>query len=638
MSLTRSAPGWGARAGIAGLLAVALLALAAVSFAPRANAEFSIPKCGGSDSLGRGASFARDAHTLFNAIFKAAYCPPGTIDVAYDPAGSGGGRTAVKVRNDTPRFGMTDDPPSTTEIQQMNLGTGSNPPASDTVSTDNGQIHVIPAAVGAVAPLVNFPNGCNPELLNDPARTVSKADLLVEPSKKALLRVRFNKEQFEKVWAQGDVAGTPSAPYVDWNEVFPELNGVLACEVPVIRVVRFDESGTTFAFKDYLDTIAPARQWLTKYAKDTATVLTRVWPGAEYGFPPSGDLKSQCGASVNAPGGKQIDDTVDHLTSGCGSGNQFLVPKLVEVDGSIGYSDISTARTNGTTLALNPNAATTPDKYWTQVQNGSGTFTEPTEHPEGFRIDKPKGANCKTTTFTDVPATTFGDWSLTSGVNSPAGFGICTLTYGLVFDDNAAVWGTKAGEEAQARTVKDYWQNIVSSGTQAGLSGADYAALPTNILAIAKAGVDAIGWNKGGGAGGGGGGGSTGGGGGSTGGGGGTATVVSNQFSILRKTISSKTGGATLSVKLPGAGKLDVLGTAKAGKKKIKVGHVVLTAGKAGTYSVTLKPSGAAKQLLSKKGSLKVNLTFTFSPTGGTAKSTTSSVTLKLVKKAGNKK
>ena len=93
------------------------------------------------------------------------------------------------------------------------------------------------------------------------------------------------------------------------------------------------------------------------------------------------------------------------------------------------------------------------------------------------------------------------------------------------------------------------------------------------------------------------------------GGGGGGTVVVSNQFSIPKKTISSKTGSATFSVKLPGAGKLGVLGTAKVGKKTIKVGNVTLTVGKAGTYSVTLKPTGAAKQMLSKQGSLKVNLT-----------------------------
>ena len=38
------------------------------------------------------------------------------------------------------------------------------------------------------------------------------------------------------------------------------------------------------------------------------------------------------------------------------------------------------------------------------------------------------------------------------------------MTYGLVFDDNSAVWGGSAGgEESKARTVKDYWENIVSN-------------------------------------------------------------------------------------------------------------------------------------------------------------------------------
>ena len=57
--------------------------------------------------------------------------------------------------------------------------------------------------------------------------------------------------------------------------------------------------------------------------------------------------------------------------------------------------------------------------------------------------------------------------------------------------------------------------------------------------------------------------------GGGSGGGGGTV-VISNQFSVPKKTISSKTGSATFSVKLPGAGKLAVLGTAKSGKKRSK--------------------------------------------------------------------
>jgi hypothetical protein len=111
--------------------------------------------------------------------------------------------------------------------------------------------------------------------------------------------------------------------------------------------------------------------------------------------------------------------------------------------------------------------------------------------------------------------------------------------------------------------------------------------------------------------------------------------AVSNAFSVLRKTISSAKGTASISVKLPGAGKLDLLAKAKAGKAKIKVGHVVLTAGSAGTFTLNLKPSAAAKAVLRDTGKLKTNLTFTYSPTGGTPKTSSSVVTLKLVKKGG---
>jgi hypothetical protein len=146
--------------------------------------------------------------------------------------------------------------------------------------------------------------------------------------------------------------------------------------------------------------------------------------------------------------------------------------------------------------------------------------------------------------------------------------------------------------------------------------------------------VKEIDWNKAG-SGGGGGGGGTGTG---TGGGGSSSNPApppvkpSNLFTVPRKSISSKTGGASVSVKLPGPGQLEMLGSAKAGKGKIKVGRVLLTANKAGTFELALKPSAAAKKALREKGSLKVSLTLTFTPTGGDAKTTTASLTLKLTK------
>ncbi len=647
MSDTTSAPKRGARAVRAGLLATALAALTAFGFAPQAGADFTSSKCAGTNLDGNGASFAKGAQEVFNFNFKNFYCGGSGLNVAYNANGSGAGILTMQLRNNASRFAGTDDPPTPAQVALMNSGgvEVAGKVEADTNPSNDGKVHVIPIAAGAIAPLVNFPEGCSPEPLADKYRTVSAAAVAGDAKLKGILRVRITKVKYAKLWAGEENA--------KWSEAFPELGSQAgACDKPVIRVVRFDKSGTTFGFKDYLRTIEPSRGWTTTF--ETGANGNREWPNAEFGFPASGEEKSQCGAKISAPGGKQTNDSIDFLTSACANGAGELVKKLTETDGSIGYADIATARNASTSLAVNASLSTAPTTaYWSQVQNGTiavGSaeegegkgFTEPTfDEANGFRTTAAgnptqKGANCLSSSiFQNTPANSFGDWSKTSGVNASTGYGICTLTYALVFDDNGAVFTNSPEEEGKARTLKDYVESIVG-GAQSQLFAADYAPLPAPLLTLAQGAVAEIGFNKAGGGGGGGGGSTTTTPGGNTGGGGGGGTVIiSNQFSIPKKTISSKTGSVTFSVKLPGAGKLGVLGTAKSGKKTIKVGNVTLTAGKAGTYSVTLKPTGVARQLLSKNGSLKVNLTFTFSPTGGVAKTTTSSVTLKLTPKRG---
>lgn len=610
MSRTFTGPRWGQGVGVAGVLALLLSALAALCLTTRADAAFTTGKCAGSDIVGRGASFARDAHNVFINNFQPIYCAgtPALAGVTYEALGSGAGRLSMKVREaGGPRFGMSDEPPTPTEVAQMNAGTGNEPPETDANPADNGTIHVIPAAVGAVAPLVNFPNDCNVDLLPAGAKTAEQ-DLDNDSTPDDVIRVRFTKAQFEAIWAKDAAAD-------EWDEVFTELAADADCDKPIIRVVRFDDSGTSFAFKDYLNSIDGAQGWLTTYV--TGSNKTREWPNAVFG------KRTDCPGEPNGPGSQE--DSVDQLTSGCSNGNGALVAKLVATDGSVGYSDISTARANSPTLAIEPEKNDN-DTYWTQIENGANVFTEPTSSPNGFRTDGPKGANCQTTKFANLPASTLGDWSKTTGVTSDTGYGICTLTYGLVFDDHSEVWGGSAVEEAKARTVKDYWESIVSNEAQAALFPNDYAKLPADILAISKAGIASVNWE----------------------GGSGEEEVVdpppppkppvttpvvvppSNSFSVLKKAISSKTGKATISLKLPGAGKVVMTGKAKAGKKTIKVGKVTLNAAKAGTFKLTLTPSGAAKQLLKQNGSLKVNLVITFTPAGGTAKTTKSAVVLKL--------
>lgn len=592
----------------AGLLA----ALTWIVAVPQAQAAFTTGKCAGADAIGRGASFARDAHTLFNSNFRNLYCTgtpgAGAINVDYQALGSGAGRLAMKVRNDTPRFGMTDEPPSTTEVQQMNAGTGNNPPASDTVTTDNGQIHVVPAAVGAIAPLVNFPDNCDVNLLPAAAKTPAQ-DRDGDAVDDDVIRVRFTKAQFESIWA-----GDPAA--AQWDQVFTELAVDADCDKDIIRVVRFDESGSTFTLKDYLNTINPGRGWLTTYASGANG--TREWPGATFG------ARSDC-AGANGPGGGATEAT-DRLTSSCSSNAGNLTSKLIATDGSIGYADVSTARNAATSLAITPEANDN-DTYWTQVPNGAGTFTEPTFDSFGFRTDGAKGANCLSATFQNVPASTFGNWAPVSGVNSNAGYGICTLTYGLLFDDNAAVWGNSAGEESKAKTVKDYWDSILTDSAQVQLFGSDYAALPANILAISRTGVGQIDWDKannpppppppppptpdptpdp-------------------------TPEPVSNNFSIQRTKIDSKKGSVTVQVRLPGAGEVEMVG--KSAKPKVNVGRVTLDANDSGTFPITLKPSNAAKRVLKDKGKLKIELSLTFSPDGGESAKKSTDAKLKLNKK-----
>ena len=177
MSRVLNAPRRGGRAMLLGLLTLAQAALVTVGMAPSASAAFTTGACAGPDVTGRGASFARDAHTVFNFNFKNSFCigTPGfgTINVTYEALGSGAGRTAMKDRALDPRFGMSDEPPVPAEIAQMNAGTTGDP-ALDANPNDNALVHVVPAAVGAVAPLVNFPNGCDVTLLPTEARTAAQ--------------------------------------------------------------------------------------------------------------------------------------------------------------------------------------------------------------------------------------------------------------------------------------------------------------------------------------------------------------------------------------------------------------------------------------------------------------------------------
>ncbi|MBK5218227.1 MAG: hypothetical protein JJE35_00320, partial [Thermoleophilia bacterium] len=227
MSDTTSVPIRGTRATGVGLVCLLLALMAALGLASQAKADFNSAKCAGTNIDANGASFAKGAQEVFNFNFKNIYCAGSGLNIAYNANGSGAGISGAQLRASSSRFWGTDDPPTPAQVALMNSGgiETAGVISADTNPANDGKIHVYPVAAGAIPPLVNFPDGCNPEALADKYRTVTAAQITGNAALKGILRVRFTKAKFAKVWAGEENA--------KWSEAFPELAAQGApCEKP----------------------------------------------------------------------------------------------------------------------------------------------------------------------------------------------------------------------------------------------------------------------------------------------------------------------------------------------------------------------------------------------------------------------
>ncbi len=93
-------------------------------------------------------------------------------------------------------------------------------------------------------------------------------------------------------------------------------------------------------------------------------------------------------------------------------------------------------------------------------------------------------------------------------------------------------------------------------------------------------------------------------------------------FKLAKLKLNPKAGTASLLVDLPGPGKLVLAGRGLIGAKQ--------TVAKAGSTTLTLKPSAATRATLEKLGKKKVTAKITFTPRGGTPRTASKPVTLKL--------
>jgi ABC-type phosphate transport system substrate-binding protein len=273
--------------------------------------------------------------------------------------------------------------------------------------------------------------------------------------------LKFTPKEVSRLFG-GDAATWSDSELVTNNSVLT-TDG---CTGAIVRVVRFDSSGTTNIFKQYLIraenersssafTCAVGKSWSEYFATNTE------WPG-----------KQNTGH----------EGTCSTITTAATSGNPALLAKLKETDGGIGYVDLP------------------------QEAGSAGVITPTVENATGTSYVAPntgKAANCTYAGVVTPPGngsaaeavglgnTEGKNWANNAEPNEQnttdrgSKYPICGLTFDLVFSglDNGAVANAIAPLTAdQRRTLYSYFTFILSSAAQNLLGTIDYAPLPAGWL------------------------------------------------------------------------------------------------------------------------------------------------------------
>jgi ABC-type phosphate transport system substrate-binding protein len=279
-----------------------------------------------------------------------------------------------------------------------------------------------------------------------------------------------------------------------WNDAeLVATNASLSkCTEKLVRVVRFDNSGTTNIFKSYLvradnertgQECAKGKNWSTSASTVSGTgeyfeSPNIKWPGKQ------AEEKKEKGA----------EGTCSEIITAGTSGGGALVKKVTETPDGIGYADLADAAGKGLLL---PN-----------VQNATGTaFVAP---------NTAKQANC-TYNVVSLPGVSSSD---SVGLNAEDNWGnnnessgnpnhenatdlgikypICGLTFDLVYKGLDAVGGVeeegkKVNPESrltadQRRTLYSYMTFLLSSAAQDNYGKINYAPLPSSWLPVLREG------------------------------------------------------------------------------------------------------------------------------------------------------
>lgn len=419
----RKSAGRGLRATLAACTAVAALAVAGTGSASAAVS------CNGGNIIGEGSSLQKvSQQNVWIPAFETEICNSGTLpQIEYKPEGSGAGLKAWGASGGaidrTRAFIGTDDAPTAAQIANIQAAAA------------GGDVLTIPVAQTSIAIVANPPEGCT----------------VTQITNKELERVFRG---VEKSWSELETAsGT--------------------CSSPITRVVRFDGSGTTYQFKNYL----------TLFNTASLPCIAKTWKELE-------PIENTTTGAPNTSWPESCEGkTLSALVRPAAKGGGEEVKKVKATPGSIGYAALPDVQGNG-------------GKFLEVQNNGNVGAEEATfASPVLAGLEAGKGvANCAATKYAvpkEARSTGTGlnvDWSQVFGAEASIGgtaYPLCTLTYDLAFHGYKAA-GFKF---APYQTVRDFINGYIVFAGQTALTTTqtNYAPLPEvkgnatyNVYAAAK--------------------------------------------------------------------------------------------------------------------------------------------------------
>jgi ABC-type phosphate transport system substrate-binding protein len=460
-------------------------ALAVLAAPGVASAKPKPVTCNGSNILAEGSSAQKSIQTKvwtikFNESNDPAACNGSqgakkSPKVRYEAPGSGAGLEKWGVNHHAFQAGAepgsaiaaTDEPINKEQKEEIESNALVSPLGPETVQS-------IPVIQFAVSAIVNLPGGCTAESHEAPGRLV-----LADPTLEGIFRGTIN------TWkeVQADEASNGSGDVITCASESEK-------EKQIIRIVRFDQSGTTHVFKKFLF-LVNQKKWSNSGGEEF------TWDGASEGKPnvedwPAGKV------AVERPGAK-------------GGGEE--VNKTAATESSIGYANLADAREKGTFSKPSSEGGPHKHKFWAEIENNAtgAKGGKPPKFAAKIKAADPStngdaeplaNSNCLDTKYTNgegtkfPPKTTGDTWNTVTTEVKQKNYPICGLTYDMLLTPYSD-YLTGTGNEEAAHTASNYVNFILSTGVEGGQTyaeGVDYEPLPSKILKEAQKGAELKVW------------------------------------------------------------------------------------------------------------------------------------------------